>query len=173
MHSHGDYAHIDAWNAGLYLTRRAYVHKEPLNLFWKLEGTLAVPCTREECFAHLEDPTRHHLFRTDLSHGAWISTIFLGINHNYTGTEPILFETMAFGDEMTAQVGNEPPYTYNEVLGEWRYPTYADAQEGHQRACELIQAQLQQMEQDTNERLKRLSSAKPDGTLDESGSPRQ
>jgi hypothetical protein len=32
----------------------------------------------------------------DVGEGVWVSTVFLGIDHNFSGGEPILWETMAF-----------------------------------------------------------------------------
>lgn len=48
-----------------------------------------------------------------------VSTVFLGINHNFGDGEPILFETMIF-DETSAN-------------REWRYATWDEAQAGHDR----------------------------------------
>ncbi len=55
-----------------------------------------------------------------------VSTVWLGLDHNFGGGPPLIFETMIFGlsdDE------------YQE-----RYPTLEDAQEGHQRAIEWAKA---------------------------------
>ena len=54
-----------------------------------------------------------------------ISTVFLGVNHNYSGGEPILFETMIFNDDTE--------YEYQE-----RYSTYQKALEGHKKCCQMI-----------------------------------
>jgi hypothetical protein len=49
-----------------------------------------------------------------------ISTVFLGLDHNFRGGEPILFETMIFGGPLNDE--------------QWRYRTYAEAERGHQDA---------------------------------------
>jgi hypothetical protein len=51
----------------------------------------------------------------------WVSTIFVGLDHNYSDRgPPNLFETMAF-------VGDHS-------VGQERYATLAEAEEGHARA---------------------------------------
>lgn len=49
-----------------------------------------------------------------------VSTIFLGLDHNYSGGEPILFETMIFGGPLDGE--------------QWRYHTYDEAERGHANA---------------------------------------
>ena len=55
-----------------------------------------------------------------------VSTVFLGINHNFRGGDPILFETMIFGGPLNDE--------------QWRYATYAEAERGHQEA--ITQAKI-------------------------------
>ena len=49
-----------------------------------------------------------------------ISTVFLGLDHNFSGGDPILFETMIFGGPLDGE--------------QWRYSTYAEAERGHKEA---------------------------------------
>lgn len=65
----------------------------------------------------------------DTKNGVRVSTVFLGIDHNFnpraTGnSEPILFETMIFG-------GKHDQY-------QRRYSTWAEAEIGHKKALEMI-----------------------------------
>ena len=53
-----------------------------------------------------------------------VSTVFLGINHNFGEGPPLLFETMIFGGE------------YDDE--QWRYATWNEALAGHKKACDLI-----------------------------------
>lgn len=53
-----------------------------------------------------------------------ISTVFLGLDHSFTGGVPILFETMIFG-------GKHDQY-------QDRYSTWAAAEAGHVHAVELV-----------------------------------
>ena len=50
-----------------------------------------------------------------------VSTVFLGINHNWGEGPPILFETMIFGGEHDED--------------RWRYATWDEAIVGHKTAC--------------------------------------
>lgn len=57
-----------------------------------------------------------------------VSTVFLGIDHNFGGRgEPVLFETMIFGS------GDPHLDDYQE-----RYCSFAEALRGHQRAVALV-----------------------------------
>jgi hypothetical protein len=62
--------------------------------------------------------------------GDYVSTVFLGIDHNHFGDgPPILFETMIFGgsaDEL-----------------QWRYRTLEQAQAGHQMIVQSLRAGLE------------------------------
>ena len=57
------------------------------------------------------------------SRGVRISTVFLGLDHSFGESEPVLWETMIFGG---------PHDQYQE-----RYTSLAAAVEGHNRATEL------------------------------------
>lgn len=58
------------------------------------------------------------ILSTKTLNGSRVSTVFLGIDHNFSGTgDPILFETMVFGD------------AYDEDCE--RYATWDDAIKGH------------------------------------------
>ena len=76
------------------------------------------------------------IIKQDTIGGKWISTVFLGIDHNYypypDGEKcPILFETMIFSNETD----------YDDEYQE-RYTTYDQAIEGHKKACELLLNEL-------------------------------
>lgn len=60
---------------------------------------------------------------TKLENGIKVSTVFLGLDHNYEDGPPILFETMIFG-------GKHDEY-------QERYSTWDEAVEGHARAVKL------------------------------------
>jgi hypothetical protein len=61
-----------------------------------------------------------------------ISTVFLGLNHSFdAGTnKPLLFETMIFGGELDGDM--------------WRYSTWEEAEEGHEKAVQLVKEKLNQ-----------------------------
>ena len=53
-----------------------------------------------------------------------VSTVFLGINHNFGGGKPLLFETMIFGG------------THDEY--QERYTTLEESMRGHEHAVALV-----------------------------------
>jgi len=60
-----------------------------------------------------------------------ISTVFLGINHNFgpdKDRHPLLFETMVFGGK------------YNELCQ--RYETYNEAVNGHEKVLKYVQGKI-------------------------------
>lgn len=58
---------------------------------------------------------------TDVSSEVSVSTVFLGIDHNFFGEgPPLLFETMVFGGEHDGE--------------EWRTSTWEEAESTHRRA---------------------------------------
>ena len=50
----------------------------------------------------------------------FVSTVFLGLDHNWGGGEPLLFETMIFGGPLDGEIC-------------LRYPTWDRAESGHRR----------------------------------------
>ena len=52
-----------------------------------------------------------------------VSTVFLGMDHNWGEGPPLLFKTMIFGGK-------------NDEYQE-RYSTWEEAEEGHKKACKL------------------------------------
>lgn len=53
-----------------------------------------------------------------------ISTVFLGLDHQFGDGPPLVFETMIFGGE------------HNE--DQWRYSTWGEAMKGHEAAVRLV-----------------------------------
>lgn len=102
-------------------------------IFFKLIGRLAVPCSDMEEWARWRasvGPEGHRVAHTDLGL-LWISTIFLGIDHNFgfgpTG-DAVLFETMVFGDD--------------ETQWQTRCDTWDEAQKMHAAAVEYARGLL-------------------------------
>jgi hypothetical protein len=78
--------------------------------------------------------------RTDLIDGSWISTVFLGLDHNWGGGPPMLFETAVFLHEDT-EPGSVSPFSgalleASEI--KLRYSTWAEAELGHFELCEKL-----------------------------------
>jgi hypothetical protein len=63
---------------------------------------------------------------------ACVSTVFLGMDHQYYDDEPdappMLFETIIFGGE------------HDESL--WRYSTWEQAEQGHKKVCDKLREEL-------------------------------
>lgn len=59
---------------------------------------------------------------------AWVSTVFLGLDHNFFGGPPLLFETMAFGGTLDQHAN--------------RCSTYNQAVEMHHRICMDVEDDL-------------------------------
>jgi hypothetical protein len=66
------------------------------------------------------------LDRTEIVPGVDVSTVFLGIDHNFIGgSKPLLWETMVFGRQRKE----------DDAEIQLRYATYAEALAGHRRIC--------------------------------------
>jgi len=75
-----------------------------------------------------EDPEYKRVAETTLPDGTWVSTVWLGLDHQYGDGPPLIFETMVF-----------PFYNQREGLKRMedrdmeRYSTLQEAEEGHRR----------------------------------------
>lgn len=103
----------------------------PILLHYILEGTqpVALDCSIPENFQRwgewYNDHSRRRMFRTEIN-GQIVSTVFLGIDHNYSDYgPPVLFETMIFKGSHTEE--------YCE-----RYCTYDQAHAGHILTCAML-----------------------------------
>lgn len=72
-----------------------------------------------EWTALYDDLSYCRLLGTDLPDGKWVSTVWLGIDHNFGFGPPLIFETMVFSGP--------------EVLDMARYHTEEEAVAGHWR----------------------------------------
>lgn len=70
-------------------------------------------------------PTYMRVAQTTLANGLLVSTVWLGVNHQYGGGPPLIFETMVFLFCDSAR-----------ALDCTRYTTEAQAQAGHVVMCE-------------------------------------
>lgn len=64
---------------------------------------------------------------TELGAGLEVSTVWLGIDHNFLGGPPLTWETMVFGHD-------------REEEGCWRYATRAEAFDDHERIVRELRA---------------------------------
>lgn len=60
---------------------------------------------------------------------AFVSTVFLGLDHSFGEGAPLYFETMIFGGP--------------EDQSQWRYTTWAQAEAGHARVVAALEAGIE------------------------------
>lgn len=84
------------------------------------------PITLHEWGELHEDPEYKILVQTHLSE-CWVSTVWLGIDHNFFGSgPPIIFESMVFPLDEAGYV------SFSDELDQRRYATEQEAQAGHE-----------------------------------------
>lgn len=90
-----------------------------------LDGHTPVPCDDFAVLGRMYRDQDRHVALTELDGGITVSTVFLGIDHQWGNGPPLLFETMVFGtdDDMTE-----------------RYSTWDEAQAGHDAVVAELQA---------------------------------
>lgn len=72
---------------------------------------------------------RERKVANDFINGYRISTIWMGIDHNFGEGAPLIFETMIFPNSSEIEKLNH----YQE-----RYSTLEEAEKGHKKACNLV-----------------------------------
>jgi hypothetical protein len=82
------------------------------------------PITRDRYIELFEDRTYKRVEFTDLGDYR-VSTVWLGLNHNFGDGEPLIFETMVFHKDKGWEDQDMD-----------RYPTEAEALEGHRQMVE-------------------------------------
>ncbi len=89
-----------------------------------LDGQIPVPCDNLLEWAEWFEKADRHV-AVDMIEGVRISTVFLGLDHNFGFNDyPILFETMCFGGQYDQE-------------GE-RYSTWEQAVVGHNQWCDKV-----------------------------------
>jgi hypothetical protein len=97
-----------------------------------------VPC--EDCHEWARQLANHEIkvVQQDYVGAAWVSTVFLGIDHNFIGGgPPILFETMVFGLHLIEGFKFMDRDTR-------RYATWRDAEIGHAEIIRSLSKQLRE-----------------------------
>lgn len=100
--------------------------------YYRLDGKTPVPTDMYTWATSYDDPRKKRVAITRLyGHEIAVSTVFLGLDHNWSDGPPILFETMVFAlahpkiDELTE-----------------RYHTWEEAETGHAEMVERVKAAL-------------------------------
>ena len=71
------------------------------------------------------EPDYFRVAETTTADGKWISTVWIGLNHNFGEGPPLIFETMVFPNE----------HDFRELDMD-RYATLEEAQQGHRAMVE-------------------------------------
>ncbi len=79
----------------------------------------------------MEDHAYRRVAETTLSNGTWISTVWLGLDHNFGHGAPLIFETMVF-----------PARDDKREEDSDRYSTEAEALDGHAAMVAKYTAQV-------------------------------
>ena len=95
--------------------------------FYLNEDKTYRPCTYGEWtqqLKYMRETKTKHVASTDVN-GYWVSTVWLGLDHNAHGGPPLLFETMVFEGR-------------NSRMEEYccRYSTWKEAESGHKEAVQ-------------------------------------
>jgi hypothetical protein len=98
-----------------------------MNDRYKLIGRLAVPCGDLLDWARWLETADRHVGDTRIG-VLRVSTVFLGLDHSFGRGEPLLFETMIFGD-------GEDGYQV-------RTPTWDAAQKAHAEAVAIAEERI-------------------------------
>jgi hypothetical protein len=85
--------------------------------FYNVEGE---PISVDEWGRLMENREYQVVRQTRLADGSLVSTVWLGLDHNWGDGQPLIFETMVFTDRGTTD-GQQ-----------WRYATYHGALAGHE-----------------------------------------
>lgn len=97
-----------------------------------LDGKIAIPAPNLFAWGEWFETANRRVARDKIGQ-AVVSTMFWGFDHNYSGVgEPMLFETMILFDGCIDE--------YCE-----RYATWYDAEDGHERACEVARKAVAKM----------------------------
>lgn len=83
-----------------------------------LQGHKAVPEPSIMAWAKWLESANRVVKKTKVANGVEVSTVFLGIDHQFGGGDPLLFETMIFGGERDSF--------------QYRYSTWDEALKAHE-----------------------------------------
>lgn len=72
-----------------------------------------------------------------LEDGTFVSTVFLGLDHNFSDNgPPLIFETMVFSPEEKKVQFGDKERIFHEDLEQSRYSTWEEAMNGHRETVE-------------------------------------
>lgn len=101
------------------------------------------PITLRQWGQRFQDMDYKRVALTEFPDGRLVSTVWLGLDHNWGAGPPAIFETMVFGGEIKGKIeitgfGERMGFqSRDEELCE-RYATEEEARAGHERICAAI-----------------------------------
>lgn len=103
-----------------------------------------------------------------------VSTVWIGLDHNFGNGPPLIFETMVFTATAWAQENpaldfNDPDKEHLLELDCYRYATEYEARKGHEDVVTLIRATYIDPEEGLNERSTHSSPPRTRGGPEEDG----
>lgn len=89
-----------------------------------------IPISVDKWVELIEDPS-YRIIKQEIVNGYRVLTIWLGLDHSFTGNFPLIFETIIFGGIKD----------YTDEFDEYqkRYSTEAAALAGHEAACKVAE----------------------------------
>lgn len=109
----------------------------PRPRYYRLVGHEVVPCHTTEVWATWFENANRTVRRSTVSGLLEVSTVFLGLDHNWGDGEPLVFETMIFTDlDMSGFADYQT-----------RCSTWAQAEEMHRVAVEFAGESLRKAQQ--------------------------
>lgn len=115
---------------------------------WILNGKVPEACTDLLRWAQWFETAQRHVADDTLMAGdVRISTIFLGLDHNFSlAGPPLLFESMVFGEEHLVKIFRRERLMRDD-LEMWRYATWDEAETGHRKLVERYRALIAEGEE--------------------------
>lgn len=89
-----------------------------------LDGHKTILCPDPMMWAKWYETAERRVEHTTITEDIYVSTVFLGLNHNYGSGPPLLFETMVFGGARDGDCS--------------RYSTWDEAERGHQEVVDSL-----------------------------------
>ena len=98
------------------------------------------PITMEEWITWFEVMEYRRVALDVLDDGTRISTVWMGLDHQYGDGPPLIFETMVFSKHQEPMVLGGRVRLYREEEGCWRYTTEQEAIDGHKKVVQDLVA---------------------------------
>ncbi len=112
----------------------------------------ALDCSEEEGLRRwvqwMEDHRSERIVAEDKIDPYWISTVFLGLDQQFSPGPPLLFETMIFErNESTCLLIDGNIQLIDHVHSDldhlrWRYSTWEEAEQGHRNVAAMVKRAL-------------------------------